>query len=206
MKILLSDLGKRYNREWIFRHLHYEFIAGNRYALTGPNGSGKSTLLQLLAGSLLHNEGQIEYQLNNAIVVPEKVYPLISFSAPYLQVPEEFTLNELLKFHFTFKRCLNNTTCDEIMAAAGLTNAAHKQIRFYSSGMKQRVRLAVAFFSDTPILLLDEPCSYLDVSGIELYNNLLEKTGKDRLIVISSNDPQEIKTCSQLLSMESFKK
>ena len=60
MKITLQNLGKRYNREWIFRHIEYEFIVGKKYAITGSNGSGKSTLLQVIAGSLMHNEGSVE--------------------------------------------------------------------------------------------------------------------------------------------------
>ena len=61
MKISLTDAGKRFNRDWIFRHLTYEFSAGQSYAIIGPNGSGKSTLLQVLSGSMQMNEGNIQW-------------------------------------------------------------------------------------------------------------------------------------------------
>jgi len=61
MRILLTDAGKRYNREWIFRHFNYEFVPGRTYAITGPNGSGKSTLLQVISGSIMVNEGQVSF-------------------------------------------------------------------------------------------------------------------------------------------------
>ena len=62
MTISLSDAGKRFNRDWIFRHFNYTFEAGQSYAITGPNGSGKSTLLQALSGGMYINEGKIEYR------------------------------------------------------------------------------------------------------------------------------------------------
>jgi len=61
MKITLSDAGKRFNREWIFRHFDYSFFSSNAYAITGPNGSGKSTLLQFIAGALMPSEGRLTY-------------------------------------------------------------------------------------------------------------------------------------------------
>ena len=65
MTISLSDAGKRFNREWIFRHFTYNLESGNSYAITGPNGSGKSTLLQVLSGSMMMNEGNIQYSITN---------------------------------------------------------------------------------------------------------------------------------------------
>lgn len=93
----------------------------------------------------------------------------------------------------------------DMLYKIGLENAAHKQIRFFSSGMKQRIKLAQAFFSETEILLLDEPCSNLDETGIQLYLQLLETYTQNRITIICSNDKTEYQTCRQILSMESYK-
>jgi ABC-type multidrug transport system ATPase subunit len=205
MKISLSKLGKRYNREWIFRHLNFEFDQHHRYVITGSNGSGKSTLLQILAGLIHHSEGKIVHSLNEAEISTEKVYLQVAVAAPYIDMPDEFSFQELLAFHFQFKSIPQGISTDDIIEQSGLKKSAAKQIRFYSSGMKQRVRLALAFFSDTPLLLLDEPCTNLDAEGIKWYKDLLDKVTKNRLLIISSNDPKEYETCDRSLSIESFK-
>jgi len=206
MKISLSNLGKRYNREWIFRHLQFDFDSNQRYAITGSNGSGKSTLMQILAGLIHHNEGTIHHILNGETITAEKVYQFVSFTAPYVDMPDEFSFEELLLFHFQFKRIVDGKSVNELIELSGLKKSAHKQIRFYSSGMKQRARLVLSLFSDTPLLLLDEPCTNLDASGIKWYHDLLSAVSNKRLLVISSNDPQEYVTCGQILSIEDFKR
>ncbi len=204
MKILLSDAGKRYNREWIFRHLTYEFNTGNAYAITGNNGSGKSTLLQVIAGAVQHNEGKVDFLLDGTSIETEQ-HRHLSIAAPYLELPEEMTLTEVLDFHQSFKPFLSSVTIASIIDILGLQQAAHKQIRYYSSGMKQRVKLAQAIFSDVPVILLDEPCSNLDTEGIALYHQLIQNYGGRRLLIISSNDEQEYSFCKEKLSVTNYK-
>ena len=206
MTICLSDAGKRFNRDWIFRHFNYTFEAGQSYAITGPNGSGKSTLLQALSGGMYINEGKIEYRISNKERKNEEVYRDVSICAPYLEVVEEMTLKEFFTFHHGFKPFLAGVTADSIITAIGLEKAVNKQIRFYSSGMKQRVKLAQCIFSDTAIVLLDEPCTNLDAAGIELYHSLIADYCKDRLVVVSSNDEVEYKFCNQKIDISNYKK
>jgi ABC-type multidrug transport system ATPase subunit len=204
MKITLIDAGKRFNRDWIFRHFHYEFITNRTYAITGPNGSGKSTLLQALAGSIGISEGTISYA-NSRPVQPDQAFQYLSIAAPYLEVIEEMTATEFLQFHASFKPLLANWTVKDILQRVGLKTAADKQIRFYSSGMKQRVRLAQALFSDVPLVLLDEPCTNLDKDGIALYRQLIGELGDGRLLIVSSNDPQEYDFCEKIISIMDYK-
>jgi ABC-type multidrug transport system ATPase subunit len=205
MTISLSDAGKRFNRDWIFRHLNYTFEAGNSYAIIGPNGSGKSTLLLALSGSMMLNEGNIQYSIFNTPCSNEEVYRHVSIAAPYLEVVEEMTLKEFLEFQHGFKPFLKGITADSIIATLGLEKAINKQIRYYSSGMKQRVKLAQCIFSDTAIVLLDEPCTNLDAEGIVLYHRLINDYCKDRLVVVSSNDEVEYRFSTQLLSISDYK-
>jgi len=209
LNISLSNTGKRYNREWIFRKLTYNFLQGRSYAITGANGSGKSTLLQIIAGAVLHSEGAVDYSKidinskENARIESENAYRQISFAAPYLDLIEEMTAHEFLLFHSGFKAFILPPT--EILTAAGLANAAHKQIRYYSSGMKQRLKLAQAFFSDTSVLLLDEPVTNLDEDGITLYKKLWAENTAGRLVIVSSNDKQEYDRCEEVIAVEKFK-
>jgi ABC-type multidrug transport system ATPase subunit len=204
MKIKLAGSGKRFNREWIFRDASLEFSSGTAYAITGPNGSGKSTLLQCIGGMLQLSEGSIEFS-EQTIIPPESAYKQISFCAPYLDVIEEMTLVEFLAFHSSFKKFLPGVDTDSIIEILELKSAAGKQIRFYSSGMKQRVKLAQAFFSDTSVILLDEPCSNLDAKGIALYHSLVEGYGKDRILIVCSNDAVEYSFCEQVYSIMDYK-
>ena len=206
MKISLTDAGKRFNRDWIFRHFTYTFQSGQSYAITGPNGSGKSTLLQALSGAMYINEGSIQYSTDNIQYSSEVIYKQVSICAPYLEVVEEMTLREFLDFHHGFKPFLQGVTTDSIIETIGLEKAVNKQIRYYSSGMKQRVKLAQCIFSDTAIVLLDEPCTNLDAVGIELYHSLITGYCKDRLVVVSSNDEVEYKFCDEIINMGNYKK
>ena len=211
MKISLTDAGKRFNRDWIFRHLTYDFSAGRSYAIIGPNGSGKSTLLQVLSGAMEVNEGNIQFAADsqqstvNSSIAFENVYRNISICAPYLEVVEEMTLIEFLNFHAGFKPFLSSVTSEKIISILGLENAVNKQIRNYSSGMRQRVKLAQAIFSDVPVVLLDEPCTNLDTAGVELYKQLIEEYCKKRMVIVSSNDHHEYDFCSNRINITEWK-
>jgi ABC-type multidrug transport system ATPase subunit len=219
MKIVFSDAGKRFNRDWIFRHFSYNFEKGKAYAVTGPNGSGKSTLLQVLSGSMHMNEGVLKYEAevqnpaaigrevkSKKLEIPhEEIYNYVSICTPYLEVVEEMTLIEFLNFHHGFKPFLPGIITDTIITTLGLEKAANKQIRYYSSGMKQRVKLAQCIFSDTEIVLLDEPCTNLDTAGIDLYHRLIDEYCKYRLVVVSSNDEVEYSFCKEKIDMAAYK-
>ncbi len=201
----MGSAGKRFSREWIFRHADLEFLPNKAYAITGANGSGKSTLLQTLGALLQPSEGTISYWHNNQPVATEKAYQYVSFCAPYLELVEEMGLTEFLLFHGHFKPFISGFDPDHIAAAIGLPNTGSKQMRDFSSGMKQRVKLAQAIFSNTPVILLDEPCTNLDAAGIELYQLLIAKYAQDRLVIVSSNDVAEYSFCEEVISIGQYK-
>ncbi|HWI92020.1 MAG TPA: ATP-binding cassette domain-containing protein [Flavisolibacter sp.] len=206
MKIKFSNAGKRFNREWIFRHADFQFNSSSSYAITGPNGSGKSTMLQCIGGMLQLSEGKIDYAIDNTQLINENVYPRVSFCAPYLDVIEEMTFIEFLQFHNQFKSFINNFSIQNIIEEVGLKDAINKQIRYYSSGMKQRVKLAQAIFSDASIILLDEPCSNLDAKGIDLYHSLIKTYCSERLVIVCSNDEVEYSFTNERISVLDYKK
>ena len=205
MHITLTNTGKRFNREWIFRHFNYEFFGDKSYAITGPNGSGKSTLLLVIGGAIIHNEGSILYDMNEERLGQDAFYKQIAIAAPYLEMIEEMTATEMLEFHAQFKPFVPGHPISGVLEFAGLKNAAHKQIRYFSSGMKQRLKLVQAFFSNTPVLMLDEPTTNLDEEGIGLYQLLIRDHTRDRLVIISSNDKKEYESCDKVIEMSVFK-
>nr|WP_276902370.1 ABC transporter ATP-binding protein [Pedobacter kyonggii] len=204
MNITLQNVGRRFNKEWIFRNLSTEFTSGNSYAILGPNGSGKSTLLSVLTGSLSPSEGEISFSDTKEISV-ENIYKYISLAAPYLELVETFTLKESIDFHFKFKNFAPGLDSKKLINILGLEKAANKEIKYFSSGMKQRTKLALACCTDTPILFLDEPTSNLDVQGINWYRELIENFGKNRLTIIGSNQIQEYNFCTNQIQISDYK-
>ena len=204
MRIELQQAGKRYNRDWIFKQLDYVFTTGS-YAITGNNGSGKSTLLQTIAGYIAPSKGNIIYSFQDKEMAPENIFNYLSLATPYLDLIEEMTSLELIHFQATFKPYKEGITAEEMLETCGLTAASNKQIRYFSSGMKQRLKLALAFFADTPLLLLDEPCTNLDKAGIDIYLQLINQHCNNRLVLVCSNDEQEIAFCNHRLSIMDYK-
>jgi ABC-type multidrug transport system ATPase subunit len=207
MQITLTDIGKRYNYEWIFRGVYYEFKTSSNYAILGSNGSGKSTLLQVIAGNLLPSQGSIHYAKDKAVIDAEQIYTQLSFASPYLELLEEFTLTESIEFHSRFKPFYNHLNTAQVLELMQLEKAKDKQLKYFSSGMKQRVRLALAILSHTPLLLLDEPTSNLDKKAIAWYQELVNAYSKDRLLIVASNQLEyEYSFCNVMLNVEDFKK
>jgi len=201
MRITVTEAGKRFNRDWIFRGLNLEFKPGTHYAITGHNGSGKSTLLQCVAGAMHLSEGDISYHTPENVLDKDNWYQHVSICTPYLEVIEEMTATEFLDYHSAFKPMKKGWDTPGMLKEIGLTKAANKQIRHFSSGMKQRVKLAHAFFSETQILILDEPCSNLDKMGFDLYKKLINDHTADRLVLIGSNDPLEFESCAEVIRL-----
>jgi len=206
MKVSLENIGRRFNQEWIFKSLSYTLEPEQSYAILGSNGSGKSTLIQVIAGNLSSSEGKINYEIGGEKLEAEDVYQYLSFAAPYLELIEEFTLEEQIKFHFQFKKQLSGTNKETLLETLDLKGAQHKAIKYFSSGMKQRVKLALAVFSDTPLLLLDEPTANLDEQGIAWYGSLISQYGVNRTLVVCSNQQHEYDYCTHHIQLADYKK
>ena len=204
MVIDLKNAGRRFNQEWIFRNFSYQFKTGEKYAILGPNGSGKSTLLSCLTGSLSPSEGRISYADGKDIPV-EQIYKHMAFAAPYLDLIEEFTLEEMINFHFKFKQFGAGMDADGVLKRLGLARAQDKPLKYFSSGMKQRTKLALACCADTPLLLLDEPTSNLDLQGVDWYHELIHDFSKDRLVVVCSNQEVEYSFCNHFIQVTDYK-
>lgn len=206
MQVQLEQVGKKFSTEWIFRNVSFTFEENSVSAVLGRNGSGKSTLLQVLAGNLHPTEGKVHYSGNGQLISAETIFSHLTMVAPYLELIEDFTLEEMLRFHFKFKRYLPG---HDMASATGLLDfpaMKHKQIRKFSSGMKQRLKLVLAILSDVPMILLDEPTMNLDTAGIDWYLDVMRNFAGNRTIIICSNLHQtESAFATRSLHIEEFK-
>lgn len=190
MEIELVNVGKRFSLDWIFRKVNFHFFSGQSYALTGHNGSGKSTLLKILSGGSTPSEGKVKFLYNGKELSQIQIADKVSYTAPYIHLIEEFTLQEMLEFHFRFKKMKVNSV-DELLNIIDLKAHKNKIISKFSSGMMQRLKLAIAILTESEILLLDEPTSYLDEKAIQWYKDLLSTYIGNRILIIGSNQQHE---------------
>ncbi|MAC95993.1 MAG: ABC transporter ATP-binding protein [Flavobacteriales bacterium] len=206
MKIKLNNIGKRFNREWIFRKVDFQLESNKVYGVIGPNGSGKSSLLKLISQAEIPSEGKIEFSLNEKEISSESAYNYLSIAAPYTDVAEQLTLGEFLNFHLNFSPLKNGLSKSEFLQTIYLEDSINKQISFFSSGMKQRLKLGLALLSQKPLVILDEPSSNLDEKGIELYQQMLKENSRERIILIGSNEEQkELQIADQKINITNYK-
>lgn len=205
MEVRLEHTGRKFNQDWVFRDLSHTFAPGSTCAVLGRNGSGKSTLLQMIAGSLSPSAGQISYFTGGKRVEGD-IFRHISLAAPCQELIEEFTLERMLSFHFSFKKPLPGLDTKRIAGLIELGNTRHKPLRMYSSGMKQRVKVACALFSDTPLLLLDEPATNLDRAGTDWYLRMIGEYTAGRTVIVSTNhSADEAGFCMDRICLEDFR-
>jgi len=185
MRIKLNKVGKRFNKEWILRNLSLDIPSQSSLSITGANGSGKSTLIKLISAYMEPTSGNIQYFENKKTYPIESIPQSIGLAAPYVDLIEEFSLREHVEFHFKFRS--TPFSLDEIIARTNFQFSIDKKVQDFSSGMKQRLKLALAIFAKNKLLILDEPTSNLDQEGIEWYRDqILQKIGTCTIIVASN--------------------
>lgn len=181
-----------------------QFASGSQYAIIGPNGSGKSTLLKIISGNLTPSSGSVMYAIENRNIPVEEIYRYVTYTAPYIEMIEEFTVAEAITFHFRFKSCAKGLTIAEVPGMIALEGHENKFVKNLSSGMKQRLKTGLTILSESPILLLDEPTTNLDAEGIVWYNNMINRFGHNRIVIIASNIEREYAFCSQVIQISQY--
>lgn len=197
MEVHIDGLSKRYVSHWVFRNLSVTIPSHAHLAVTGPNGAGKSTFLKIISGALHPSEGTITYTVDGIPVSADNLFSKITFAAPYAEMIEEMTLPEALRFHLQFRALYPEVgDYNAFVARLQFDYRKDQQIALMSSGMKQRLRLAFAMFTQSPLLLLDEPTSNLDEGGIRWFHEVLSHFGKSRTVILASNAEDDLASCS----------
>lgn len=205
MDISFQQVSKRYNYDWIFKGLDHLFESSGRYAVTGPNGSGKSTLMRVLSGHLSPSKGKVEFGEEGKKIKADEVYRHLSYAAPYIELIEEFTLREAIDFHQKFKPFQKGINTSGVIELLAFPKAKNKEVRHFSSGMKQRLKLALALCSESSFLLLDEPTTNLDQQGMDWYLKLVDRFLGKRTVIVASNVELDYSFCNQQINILDYK-
>lgn len=201
MEIFCENLSKKFGSQKIFKNLNLHIPSKSAFAITGSNGSGKSTLLKVLAQLNFPDKGIVTYKKNGELYPSSEIADHIAFCAPYQELPLHLTLAELISFH---NRSRPTTHLEFNLEECGLHSFLDRRIESFSSGMTQRVKLALAFSTNSELLFLDEPTSNLDKKGKDFYHILCQKSFGKKTLLISSNEEFEYEFCNQILNIESI--
>lgn len=196
----VSGLRKDFDRRPVFKNLNFTLSNSDSLAITGKNGSGKSTLIKVLANTYSQTSGNVKFTIDGKPVERQHFYKYIGFVSPYLNLYDEFTGYENL--HFVTKlRGLQSGIIDDVLKRVGLFERRHDLVKIYSSGMKQRLKLAFAIIHSPLILMLDEPTSNLDAEGISAVDNIAEEYKHERILIIATNDEHERSLCKSDINL-----
>ncbi len=205
MEIILDNLSKRYGYHWVLKDIHFTFIKNHVYGISGINGSGKSTFIKLISGHLPASAGKIQYNKHGIHLPPSLWYSELSIVAPYTDLIQEYTMKEMFLFHKKFKSFRKpHLNFEEFIDIIHLADQKDKPIRFFSSGMKQKLQLGLAMLSNTTFLLLDEPTSYLDSHGKKWFGQMMEENSSERIVIVASNDAFDLSFCNPVLQISDF--
>jgi ABC-type multidrug transport system ATPase subunit len=202
MKIQINNISKRFKKNWIFKELSIDLVSNESYAFTGSNGSGKSTLLKTIAGFEHFHKGNISYFCDYKELDRNDITDHFAFCAPYQDLIKEMKLSEFLNFHQKMTHTFDAT---EMLLIVGLKGHEDKLLDEFSSGMTQRLKLGLTFYSNKKMLLFDEPTTNLDQNGKNVFSALFKEHKKDKLIIIASNEAMEIDLCDKVLNIEQYK-
>jgi heme exporter protein A len=208
IKININNLSKRISpSELLFKDMHFNAIAGDIVAITGPNGSGKSTLLKILAGVLKPTSGKISIIINNQNIDINNFHRYFGFVSPYLNLYEEFNPIEHLRVMCKMRDIkFTNDMGMNLLHQFNLQEHYLKQIKAFSSGMKQRMKMILAILNDPFVLFLDEPFSNLDEEGISNFEQIIQDFhNKGNLIFIASNDNQETSIANKRINITDYR-
>lgn len=204
MKIILNDIGKKYNNHWLYKNINFSIEQNDSVAITGPNGSGKSTLMKILTGYLIPTKGDVQWVNNDESILPDLLYNYYSFCAPYTDLPEEYTLTEVLHWYFSFKPLLKANSTSELIAIGRFEQDKNKQVAQFSSGMKQRLKLLLALYTDCPLMLLDEPTANLDETNTAWFLETIQHVIDLKTIIIASNNFREYSFCTKKIQLADY--
>ena len=202
MQVKLINIGKKFNNKWVFKDLNLSIETGSLNTIVGKNGSGKSTLIMTIAGYISPTQGNLQWTIRQKSIDKYDLYQHITIASPYLELIEEFTFEEMVRFQNKFKPYYNQYLIDDVIKLSLLDANRDKPISHFSSGMKQRLKLLLGLVGQSDLLLLDEPCSNLDADGIKWYHELLDRFSKDRTVVVASNHkPEEYPGCTNFITI-----
>lgn len=202
IKIRAENIGKSFNNRWLFENIELSLNANESIAILGANGVGKSTFTLILAGQIVPTTGIIQWCTGDNPIELNQLNSFYALASPGMELPEELNFKETIGLYYCCKKSKHDY---KELLDLFLNNfqfkkrELNKEISQFSSGMKQKLKLLLSFYADTPVIFLDEPLTNLDNKGIELYNKLIDENISKRTIIIASNRVEEYKFCKRQL-------
>ena len=201
-----QNLSKLFGRRLIFKDINFNWAEKGIFGISGPNGSGKSTLVKIVAGLIAPSSGKIIHKNSSGEIIPEKLHNHIGFVSPYLVLYEEFSAWENLKIFAKIRGVdFNEEKVTYYLTQFLLENRKNDLVKTYSSGMKQRLKFIFALMHSPEVLIFDEPTSNLDEEGKKVVYKIVSEEGKQRIVIIASNEVKDLELCSEVLLLEKFK-
>jgi heme exporter protein A len=195
-----KDVSKKFGKNLLFRDVNFLLKKGDSFFITGPNGSGKSTLLQILAGIQKPTSGGIVYTSGGKVIDSSTYRDMYGFTGPQVNSYEMLTATENLLF--ASSREVDEKKINVYLEKFGLYRHRTKPVKFYSSGMRQRLRLIHALINDREILMLDEPCTNLDAKGRDIFYGIINEIKNNKILVIATNESDDINLCARGINLE----
>jgi heme exporter protein A len=200
------SLTKSFGRRLIFKEIDFVWEKNGIFGISGPNGSGKSTLVKIIAGLLSPTKGKIIHKNSDKEIIPEKLHDHIGFVSPYLVLYEEFSAWENLEIFAKIRGIiLDEERVKKYMEEFLIYDRRNDLVKTYSSGMKQRLKFVFALMHLPQVLIFDEPTSNLDEEGKKVVYNIIQNEGKDRIVIIASNEKNDLEFCDDILYLEKYK-
>ena len=204
--IELENVTKTSGRRLIFKNISVKLNSPAVIGISGRNGAGKSTFVKILAGLISPTKGKINHYSENGVLPNEKIFNSLGFVSPYLVLYDEFTATENLYYFCKIRDVkYDKSFAKELLEKVNLYDRRNDLVKTYSSGMKQRLKYAFALIHKPNLLILDEPTSNLDNSGKDVVYSFIENYGKDKLVIVASNEEVDLSYCSQIIELEKFK-
>lgn len=206
-ELTISGVEKKFINKVIFRNVSFNLKNGDSLALTGRNGSGKSTLIKIIAGLIAPTKGNCFAFVNDKKIDREHIYKYTGFVAPYLNLYDELSAYENLEFFTVMKsggRKADKNYIHSLLERVNLYSRKNDFVKDFSSGMKQRLKLAFSIINSPPVLLMDEPRTNLDKYGIDIAYGIIEEHLKEGILILATNEKEDTGICAQSLNIEDY--
>ena len=202
MELIADKIVKRFGHFLVLKNVSFKVGSGSSIAITGPNGSGKTTLVKILCNLMAPTRGQVIYQNNHKTIEREHIFRFIGLVGPYLQLYQELSARENIDFFARMRNLKNySSRVAQLMEVFNLTGREKDAVKTYSSGMQQRLKYVCALLHEPEVLFVDEPRSNLDQKGIAAVYHILQEQKKDKILVISTNDQEDLALADQIIKV-----
>ncbi len=204
--VTLQNLTKTFGRRLIFTSIDAQFSSGNIYGLAGNNGSGKSTLAKIIAGIISPTSGKVIHKLDKTNIISDNIHQHLGFVAPYLILYDEFSAEENLQHSLNIRGLKSEQEKIKfLLNRFDLYDRKNDLVKGYSSGMKQRIKFIFALLHNPELLIFDEPTSNLDIKGKDTVYSIIEEEGKNKIVILASNEESDLALCKTVIYVEKFK-